>query len=65
MNNPAITAISLTTFLIAYPKSSPPKNPPPKVAETEVIISVLRLRPPVDTILEHGCTWCIYGISSI
>jgi hypothetical protein len=29
MNNPAITVISLTTFLMAKPKSSPPKNPPP------------------------------------
>jgi hypothetical protein len=39
MNNPAITAISLTTFLMAYPKSSPPKNPPPTIAEADVITS--------------------------
>jgi hypothetical protein len=37
MNNPAITAISLTTFLMAYPKSSPQTNPPPTVAEIEAM----------------------------
>jgi hypothetical protein len=56
MNNPAITAISLTTFLMAYPKSSPPKNPPPTIAYVEVTISVLKLQSPIDMILEHGCT---------
>jgi hypothetical protein len=41
---------------MAYPSSSPPKNPPPTVAEIEVIISALKLQSPVDKILEHGCT---------
>jgi integrase len=35
-------AISLTTFLSAYPNSSPPKNPPPTVAEMEPITSGLK-----------------------
>jgi hypothetical protein len=39
INSPEITTISLTTFLMAYPKSSPPKNPPPTVAEIEAMIS--------------------------
>jgi hypothetical protein len=38
-----MTAISLTTFLMANPMSSPSKNPPPKVAEIGVIRSVLKL----------------------
>ena len=56
MTNPAMTAISLTTFLMAYPKSSPPKNPPPTVEAVAVMKSVLKLQPRVDTILGHGCT---------
>jgi hypothetical protein len=56
MNNPDITAISLTTFLMAYPKSSPPKNPPPTVAAVEVMMSILRLRSPADMMLGYGCT---------
>ena len=54
MNSPAIMAISLTTFLMAYPKSSPPKNPPPTVAALEAIMSVLKLHSPADMI--DGCT---------
>ena len=42
MNNPAITATTLTTFLMAYPRSSPPKNPPPTIVEIEVIMSELK-----------------------
>jgi hypothetical protein len=42
MNNPTITAINLTTFLMAYPRSSPPKNPPPTMAEIGAIISALK-----------------------
>ena len=42
MNNPTITATTLTTFLRAYPNSSPPKNPPPTIAEAEVIMSALK-----------------------
>jgi hypothetical protein len=56
MNNPAMTAISLNTFFMAYPNSSPPKNPPPTVAAEEATISVLKLQSPEDTILEYGCT---------
>ena len=36
MNNPTITAISLTTFFKAQPISIPVKNPPPSVAAREV-----------------------------
>ena len=32
-NNPTITATSLTTFFNAYPRSSPPKNPPSITAD--------------------------------
>jgi hypothetical protein len=53
-NNPTTTAISLTTFLMAYPKSSPPKNPPPAIAEIGTIISELQCQSPSDTIPGHG-----------
>jgi hypothetical protein len=55
MNNPAMIAISLTTFLMAYPKSSPPKNPPPTVAAVEAILSELKSQSP-STLFGYGCT---------
>ena len=42
MNSPTITANDLTTFFIAYPKSSAPKNPPPTIAKTGATISALK-----------------------
>ena len=56
MNNPAIIAMSLITFLIAYPRSSPPKNPPPIVAEIGATRCVLNHKSPGDALAEHGCT---------
>jgi hypothetical protein len=56
MNIPAIIAISLTTFFMANPISSPPKNPPPTVAETWVMMSALKPQPPGDELLGYVCT---------
>jgi hypothetical protein len=56
MNNPAIIAISLTTFLMAYPKRSPPKNPPPTVAETDAKMSELKSQSSSRMLFGYGCT---------
>jgi hypothetical protein len=65
MNIPAIIAMSLITFLIAYPRSSPPKNPPPIVAVIGAKRSVLNYKSPGDALAGHGCTWYISCTSRI
>jgi hypothetical protein len=65
MKSPAITAMSLITFLIAYPRSSPPKNPPPTVAEIGAKRSVLNHKSPADASSAYGCTRCIFSTSGI
>jgi hypothetical protein len=64
MNSPATTAISLTNFFNANPRSSPPKNPPP-IADTGVKRSLLRPSSPGDVMSQNGCTWYILNVSSI